>query len=977
MRQNIEQHARKFCDAIFGKEQTEFRMIGYRKPTISLFGTVAEHEAELVRLNNSGYGIYVVINKIGNVNAVKARYDKEMAARAEANARGIERKNGPASTGDADIISPRYVFADFDVPETADGEHLETASQHIAPSVFTQTSPGKHHAFWLTSDLPLAAFTVAQKGIAVCYGSDKAICNPARIMRVPGFIHHGKSVSKKNPIAIPPSVSLLIDCDDEEYTRDDIALIVADAPTAEPRGDKAKTAFSGQKKTASGAVAAFNSKYPLADILTKHGYKLIGKKWLTPHSTTGMPGIIFNSDGGERVYSYHDSDPLCDGHAHDSFSAFKMLEHGGNFDTAMAEAKRLLGWRKKAQKKQAVKDDPRPQIKNIGSDVGEMCRVADRSMAKTGDIYQRAGALVRPVRLDQMDGVSRIAGALALADVDDAWLRKQLTIRINWLSYDARNKTWQSTMCPSHVPRMILSSMGEWTAPYVTGVIESPTIRADGSLLTSPGYDKNSRLYLDYVGDVSGIPENPTKKQAVEALEIIKKPFSEFPFVESKLDLSVVLAGVLTAISRQSVPSAPLIGFDAPKAGSGKSLLIDCISMIATGRRAAVLSQGSTEEEDEKRIGALLIRGASAVVSIDNVERPIRGDLLCSMLTQPAVSVRVLGQSKMMDLPTNLSMFATGNNLVFAGDMTRRVLLCRVDSNTERPDGRRFSVNLYRSIPENRDRLIVAALTILRAWKISRETIDVIPFGGFEDWSELVRKSLIWLGLPDPLLTRDRVLDSDPVASVIGLIFAAMYSAFGLAAKTASEMIEFCSFSSNDAHILRSALMDVAQNRRGDGIDSRRLGAWLRKYSRRIEGGYKLQQKGVSHSAKLWRVENIGGVRELGESSLYPEEEITERYKEEKQQEKKNVIALSRKNQGRGRTDSPDSLTPRSKNLTPGILSVLLRGDADLSPEDFISGEFKSDFGGIQLAGVLSVYQAALASGEIPTPIPAFEEPSS
>ncbi|MCP4700971.1 MAG: hypothetical protein GY862_29570, partial [Gammaproteobacteria bacterium] len=323
----------------------------------------------------------------------------------------------------------------------------------------------------------------------------------------------------------------------------------------------------------------------------------------------------------------------------------------------------------------------------------------------------------------------------------------------------------------------------------------------------------------------------------------------EFPFISKRdetvhddLDLSVVLAGILTAISRRTVPSAPLIGFDAPKAGSGKSLLVDCTSMIATGRRAAVLSQGKTEEEDEKRLGSLLIKGAGAVVSIDNIERPVRGDLLCSMLTQPAVSVRVLGQSKMLDLPTNLSMFATGNSLSFAGDMTRRVLLCRLDPETERPDGREFDLDLYDYIPKHRDHLLAAALTILRAWKCSGDKVKITPFGSFEAWSDLVRSALVWLGMPDPLDTRDRILEADPVSSSVRQVFAAWFEAFGPMAKTSQEVIQFVATGSDDAHALRGALMDVVQNRRGDGIDSRRLGAWLRKYARRIEGGFKLRQ---------------------------------------------------------------------------------------------------------------------------------------
>jgi putative DNA primase/helicase len=69
-------------------------------------------------------------------------------------------------------------------------------------------------------------------------------------------------------------------------------------------------------------------------------------------------------------------------------------------------------------------------------------------------------------------------------------------------------------------------------------------------------------------------------------------------------------------------------GFDAPVAGSGKSMLVDIASMIASGHEALVMTVGKSEEEFEKRLGAALLAG-DPMINLDNCERPLGGELLC------------------------------------------------------------------------------------------------------------------------------------------------------------------------------------------------------------------------------------------------------------------------------------------------------------------------------------------------------------
>jgi len=301
---------------------------------------------------------------------------------------------------------------------------------------------------------------------------------------------------------------------------------------------------------------------------------------------------------------------------------------------------------------------------------------------------------------------------------------------------------------------------------------------------------------------------------------------------------------------RRSLRTAPLFAFDAPVMGAGKGLLVKIAALIATGRPAPLLSQGQDEAETEKRLGSMLLAGVS-MINLDNIERPVGGELLCSMLTEPVCGVRILGKSESPDMPCNLTLFATGNNLQFMGDMVRRVLICRLDPGVERPDARTFNRNLNDWVPANRARLLTAALTVLRAYIVAGKPVQPItPYGSFEEWSGWIRSALVWLGETDPCLSRTALEDDDPVLSALHSILPLWSHDLGPRTYTAAEV---CNIAGGD---LLVALLDVAASRRDpEKIDPKRLGKWLLKYKGRVASGLRIV-KGEDSDKKIaiWRV---------------------------------------------------------------------------------------------------------------------------
>jgi hypothetical protein len=301
-----------------------------------------------------------------------------------------------------------------------------------------------------------------------------------------------------------------------------------------------------------------------------------------------------------------------------------------------------------------------------------------------------------------------------------------------------------------------------------------------------------------------------------------------------------------------------LHAFTAPVFGSGKSMLVDLAALLATGNPAPVIAQGRSEEETEKRLGAAFIAG-DAVVSLDNCDLALQGNLLCQSLTQQRLNIRVLGQSRNAEVLANAAMFATGNNLTVAGDMTRRVLRCEIDPKMERPELREFAFKPREVLRVERGRYVVAALTILRAYAVAGRPAPGKPLGSFEDWSRLVRDALCWLGEADPCETIDTTRSDDPERAQLASLLHHWSEVIGEQRVTTKEII--AATAGSDKVEARAALNDgllsVAASfvRGGTAVDPRRLGVYLSKNAGRVIDGLLIVKDTVKHGDQLWRLD--------------------------------------------------------------------------------------------------------------------------
>jgi hypothetical protein len=243
------------------------------------------------------------------------------------------------------------------------------------------------------------------------------------------------------------------------------------------------------------------------------------------------------------------------------------------------------------------------------------------------------------------------------------------------------------------------------------------------------------------------------------------------------------------------------------------------------------------------------------VVCIDNVTRPIDSAALCSVLTQEFYQDRVLGVSQMAQVLTSVLWLATGNNMVFEGDLISRVIPCDLDPGCEKPEERRFDIDLRKYIPEHRASLVPAALTVIHAYQLAGSPDQGLPeFGRFEQWSKWVRSALVWCGEADPCEGRKRLEDVDPVVRRLRAVLQSWHGRLGVKTVTVAEAI---AAAETDASVGKrdflDALMGVASGKDGRP-DAQRIGSWLLSQQKRLDLGLRFERVGSRSGVALWQV---------------------------------------------------------------------------------------------------------------------------
>lgn len=410
--------------------------------------------------------------------------------------------------------------------------------------------------------------------------------------------------------------------------------------------------------------------------------------------------------------------------------------------------------------------------------------VAHKALARAG-AYTNGSFVVRVATTSKeaeaasawtrSDGVTCYAvraGAPQIVTLTPATLRLAIAEQLQFVRTGKQGAV--PTLPPAEVVNAIHDLQAGWPLPQLAGLSEVPVLRRNGTVAQRPGYDPGSGYWVDGRLAVPSISDKPSESECREAYEFLREPFVDFPWGQPGTEC-VPIAEILQIMARPCIDGAvPGYVHDASAGGTGKTLQTDCVSLVTQGRYASrkAYPARSDDGDDEinKFLGGYALRGTQYIV-LDDIKRALGGQTLDMVLTaNDCCDFRILGQSKTVTLPWRSTLAFTGVNISYFGQMSRRVLVARVESPLERPQDRQDfrHAPLPKWILTNRAKLVAAALTVLRAYIAAGcPNVGTGVWGSFEAWSALIPGAIRFAGgpnlldfrVPEDALDRDKETD--------------------------------------------------------------------------------------------------------------------------------------------------------------------------------------------------------------------------
>lgn len=466
-------------------------------------------------------------------------------------------------------------------------------------------------------------------------------------------------------------------------------------------------------------------------------------------------------------------------------------------------------------------------------------------------LFRRGGGLVHTPRIDE-DGYVPLTkdennedGPAQVQPVDAARLRAWVQFSgYNVQRLIASRKKWEPTTFPAEAANLVVAAVEK--APnlrLLDGVTHTPMLRRDGTVLSEEGYDTASRrLYLpERDMTVERVPDEPSLAEVDDARDLISFMLAEFDFVTDH-DRANYLALLFTPLMRVMVPPPyPLGLIHAHQRGSGKGYLATILRTLHGG---ALRALPESDAEMRKQITTILSVTTAPVVQFDNVTR-LSSSVLDLLLTSPTWDDRVLGLNVNFSGQNDRLWVATGNNVAIGGDLLRRVRWINIDPNTPNPEQRTgFAIpDLPGWVQEKRGELLVALLTLLRAWVVAGKPLGPeVGSDSFTRWTRAMQGVLGVAGWPGTVGHVETVRqDSNDEEAEWGAFLAAVWAEH-----------------EDKPWKVKDMLVWVEPDDLPEGMNAqsaRSAGMWLKNRKGKWAGDYVLRPAGDDNGTALWKVQ--------------------------------------------------------------------------------------------------------------------------
>lgn len=445
-----------------------------------------------------------------------------------------------------------------------------------------------------------------------------------------------------------------------------------------------------------------------------------------------------------------------------------------------------------------------------------------KALPSVPDIYERDGALVETV-LHTLTGVVRVQ------PLNEVRLGYKIGQVAKWSSGDGY------CMPSTQVLTAILAA-GHWPGVrQLKQIVRAPMLTLDGSIIDKPGYFPDQGILA--VFDERDFPR--CSLSAKECLREFRRLIQQTPFV-TPIDEAAALAMLLTVASRATFDTAPAWLINAHDISSGKTYL----AMIATALvgSGGIATWPGSEAERKKYLLSILLDGNQQCTIFDNVMTNVQSASMAAVLTAGReYSDRELGASKIPRVNACHNWIFTGNNIAPTKDLTRRIVSINLDTGMDTPALKEWIGNPLEEVWACPGHWQGLSLKLLSDFILSGATPDVPPLASFTTWSKVVRGTLVWLGVPDPITAVTRNIEGDCDRDTLALLLACWAEAWGSEPVFLSEAIkEVGTGQGGDAWLgLHTIYAEIAGEREGR-INPVTLGTWLGERKGRVVDGWRL-----------------------------------------------------------------------------------------------------------------------------------------
>jgi hypothetical protein len=648
-----------------------------------------------------------------------------------------------------------------------------------------------------------------------------------------------------------------------------------------PKSETPKSAPRETRPVAEGGLRPgddFNVRAEWSDILGPHGWTFVVQRgatsyWRRPGKALGLSATTGHAADADRLYVFSSSTEFGAEVPYSKFGAYALLNCNGDHRQAAADLRRQGYGEAPPRRRLAVavqeptafsdgsaaldpdaqhgpESTEAPGLRLVPSrpdlDITNEADALDNVLAlmadnRLPDLYKRSGG---PVWVHTDDNGSPVMQQLG-SDNLRAYLADHVTSYV--VKTDPRTETSEEIR-ELFMPKTCGTILGrkDWPLPPLRGVVTSPVVRPDGSLIQTPGYDQATGLYLHPRVPLRRLqPHVSTESLATARRIVLDEMLHDFPWVQPA-DRAHFLGALLTPILRPYFYGpTPMFIITATAPGSGKSLLKDILKALYG---IADTAWPENDTELRKSITTQLYTTGQPVVVLDNLPNGhvIKSPVLSALLTQEHWGDRVLGSTASVTMPNDRLWVLTGNGMRTGGDNGRRAMWVRLDPNCPDPDQRDgFRVGDLRPwLRANASTVVAALVTMVRAWLADGARTIRTRKGDYSEWATILAGLLAFLGVDGWMADRDDLVGQDDELLEWAAFLTAWLDKLGAEAQPVSTVL--------------AALHDTVPRdaRTGEPPNANILGHWLKARDGRYFGDVKpvlvLDRR---NKRNLWRVQ--------------------------------------------------------------------------------------------------------------------------